>query len=98
VLMDLVNRAPSLRLADLKIPTLVIYTEADTVVDTNAIRERFGEIGAARKEIVDLPGATRHELTGDALAPQTVAPVLARITQFLAAAGVDGAARFDVRK
>jgi alpha-beta hydrolase superfamily lysophospholipase len=97
-LMDLVNRAPALPLADLKIPTLVIYTEADTVVDTNAIRARFAEIGAAQKAIVDLPEATRHELTGDALAPQTVAPILARITRFLAAAGIDGAARLDLGK
>jgi hypothetical protein len=53
------------------------------VVDPQAIRDRFDEIGAARKEIVDLPEANRHELTGDALAPDTVAPVRARIEKFL---------------
>jgi alpha-beta hydrolase superfamily lysophospholipase len=87
-LMDLVNRARSMRLADLKTPTLVIYTDQDIVVDPHAIRDRFAEIGAARKEIVDLPEANRHELTGDALAPDTVAPVLARIETFLAGTGI----------
>jgi alpha-beta hydrolase superfamily lysophospholipase len=87
-LMDLVNLARSLRLENLKIPTLVIYTDKDIVVDPQTIRDRFNEIGAARKRIIDLPEATRHELAGDALAPQTVAPVLAQITQFLSATGV----------
>jgi alpha-beta hydrolase superfamily lysophospholipase len=87
-LMDLVNHARSLHLGDLKIPTLVIYTDKDTVVDPQTIRDRFGEIGAPRKQIVDLPEATRHELTGDALAPDTVAPALREITQFLSGAGL----------
>jgi len=89
-LMNLVNHARSLELGNLKIPTLVIYTNTDTVVDTKAIQGRFAEIGAAQKLLVDLPEATRHELTGDALAPKTVQPVLARITQFLSTAGVRG--------
>jgi alpha-beta hydrolase superfamily lysophospholipase len=91
-LMNLVNHARSLELRNLTIPTLVIYTDTDTVVDTKAIQDRFAEIGAAQKLIVDLPEATRHELTGDALAPQTVQPVLGRITQFLSDVGVSRAA------
>jgi alpha-beta hydrolase superfamily lysophospholipase len=90
-LMNLVNRARSLELRNLTIPTLVIYTNTDTVVDTKAVQDRFAEIGAAQKLIVDLPEATRHELTGDALAPDTVQPVLARITQFLSDVGVSRA-------
>jgi hypothetical protein len=40
-----------------------------------------------------LPEASRHELTGDALAPQTVRPVVQRILKFLADTDVIGAAR-----
>lgn len=90
--MDLVNHARALDLGKLAIPTLIIYTDSDTVVDTQAIRDRFDEIGARRKLLIDLPEASRHELTGDALAPQTVQPVLTQITRFLAAAGVTKAA------
>jgi alpha-beta hydrolase superfamily lysophospholipase len=86
--MDLVN----LNLGNLEIPTLIIYSDSDTVVDTKVIRDRFDEIGAAQKLIIDLPEASRHELTGDALAPETVRPVLTQITRFLAAVGVTGAA------
>jgi len=87
-LMDLVNYAQTLRLSELTVPTLIIYTDKDTVVDTSAIEARFDEIQSAHKLIVDLPEATRHELTGDALAPQTVRPVLARIVGFLSTIGI----------
>jgi alpha-beta hydrolase superfamily lysophospholipase len=89
-LMDLVNHARSIHLDNLQIPTLIIYTEKDMVVDTGAIQDRFDEIRAPPKLIVDLPEASRHELTGDALAPETVPPVVARIAAFLAAIGLSG--------
>src|SRR5262249_3730322 len=75
-LMDLVNHARGIRLSDLRVPTLVLYTENDRVVDVGAIRDRFAEIGDPRKRIIDVPGATRHELTGDVLVPQTVGTVV----------------------
>ena len=86
-LMDLLNHARSIDLGKLKMPVLVIYTDQDTVVDVAAIRDRFDEIQAPTKLIVDLPEASRHELTGDALAPETVQPVVQRILQFLADRG-----------
>ncbi|MGZ3360710.1 MAG: alpha/beta hydrolase [Xanthobacteraceae bacterium] len=86
-LMDLLNHARSIHLGKLKMPVLVIYTDQDTVVDVAAIRDRFDEIQAPTKLIVDLPEASRHELTGDALAPETVQPVVQRILQFLADSG-----------
>jgi alpha-beta hydrolase superfamily lysophospholipase len=97
-LMNLVNHARSLELRNLKIPTLVIYTDTDTVVDTKAIQDRFAQIGATQKLIVNLPEATRHELTGDALAPETVQPVLARIMQFLSSAGASRAAPANAQR
>jgi alpha-beta hydrolase superfamily lysophospholipase len=94
-LMDLVNYARALHLDALKVPTLIIYTDRDTVVDTRAIEERFDEIKEPPKLLVDLPEASRHELTGDALAPATVQPVLGRIMAFLADSGVLGLASPD---
>ena len=85
--MDLLNHARSIDLGKLKMPVLVIYTDQDTVVDVAAIRDRFDQIQASTKLIVDLPEASRHELTGDALAPETVQPVVQRILQFLADSG-----------
>jgi alpha-beta hydrolase superfamily lysophospholipase len=82
--MDLMNYARSIHLDSLKTPTLIIYTDKDSVVDTRAIQDRFDEIAGTPKLIVDLPEASRHELTGDALAPETVLPVVRRIMAFLA--------------
>jgi alpha-beta hydrolase superfamily lysophospholipase len=82
-LMNLVNSARSLEVGKLKVPTLIIYTSKDTVVDPKAIRDRFAEIQAEHKLLVDLPEATRHELTGNALAPATVRPVIEQISRFL---------------
>jgi alpha-beta hydrolase superfamily lysophospholipase len=93
-LMNLVNRARLLHFDQLTVPTLVIYTHKDAVVDIAAIKARFSEIPGEPKLIVDLPQATRHELTGDALAPKTVAPVVDRISGFLSAAGVVDVSQF----
>jgi alpha-beta hydrolase superfamily lysophospholipase len=82
--MDLLNHARSVHLGTLKMPILIIYTDQDRVVDITAIHARFDEIQGPAKLIVDLPEATRHELTGDALAPATVQPVVQRILKFLA--------------
>jgi hypothetical protein len=62
------------------------------VVDTAAIQDRFDEIQGPAKLIIDLPEASRHELTGDALAPETVRPVIQSILKFLTDVGPVGAA------
>jgi alpha-beta hydrolase superfamily lysophospholipase len=87
-LMNLSNYARALELDRLKVPTLIMYTHSDTVVDTRAMQERFDEIQGTPKLMVDLPEASRHELTGDALSPQTVQPVVRQVMAFLAEAGV----------
>ena len=94
-LMDLVNYGRALHLDNLKVPTLIIYTDKDTVIDTKAIQDRFDEITGSPKLLVDLPEASRHELTGDALAPDTVRPVLRQIMSFLADSGVIGPTSAD---
>ena len=91
-LMDLLNHARSVHLGGLKMPVLIIYTDRDAVVDTAAIQDRFDEIQGPAKLIIDLPDASRHELTGDALAPETVRPVIQSILKFLTDVGPVGAA------
>jgi alpha-beta hydrolase superfamily lysophospholipase len=91
-LMDLLNHARSIHLGTLKMPILIIYTDQDVVVDTAAIQDRFDEIQGPAKLIIDLPEASRHELTGDALAPETVRPVIQSILKFLTDTGAVGAA------
>jgi pimeloyl-ACP methyl ester carboxylesterase len=91
-LMNLVNAARCLPMADLRAPTLILYTDKDSVVDVPAIRARYDEIRDRRKRIVDLGSARRHELTGAALAPETVDTVVQQILAFLTAPEVLGPA------
>jgi pimeloyl-ACP methyl ester carboxylesterase len=69
-MMESVHYANSLDLRKVQIPVLVLYTHLDTVVSLAMMRKKFAQFGSAQKSMVDLPQADRHELVGDALAPQ----------------------------
>jgi esterase/lipase len=82
-MMDLVEQVAKMNLAKISVPTLTVFTSKDEVVNVALIRSRHAEIGASIKRIVDLPQATRHELAGNALAPEAVAPAAAVIEDFV---------------
>jgi len=82
-MMDLVNHERSIDLSRMLVPTLTLYTANDHVVRVDLIRERHAQIGATRKEIVDVPEATRHEMASDALAPTVVTPVVNTMIAFV---------------
>jgi pimeloyl-ACP methyl ester carboxylesterase len=82
-MVDLVNHERSLDLSLVKMPVLTLYTSKDIVVRTDLIVSRHAELGSAQKEIVDVPETTRHEMASDALVPQAVEPVLARMLRFI---------------
>ncbi len=81
-LMNLTNYMSGRSLESIKVPTLVIYTDKDTVVDVHATRNLYETVNTKLKKIVNLKEATRHELTGEALAPETVQPVIQAILTF----------------
>ncbi len=82
-MMDLVNHERSLDLSRITMPVLTLYTSKDVVVRTDLIRSRHAELGSTKKEIVDVPETTRHEMASDALVPQAVDPVLTRMLRFI---------------
>jgi esterase/lipase len=82
-LMNLVNYVNTFDFAQIKIPSLVLYTHKDSVVDVSLIEKRFAAFGATQKNLLDLKGATRHELVGSALAPEMNEPVQKTIEEFL---------------
>jgi alpha-beta hydrolase superfamily lysophospholipase len=84
-LMDLVNGAARFDLSEIKVPTLVLYTSKDTVVDIELVKKRFFEIGSQDKILIDLPEANRHEFAGIALAPQAIDPTVREIVKFIRA-------------
>lgn len=82
-LSDLVNYGKTLDFRQLKIPTLILYTSRDQVVDPRAMVIRFEQIKTTVKELIDLPQAKRHEFAGDALAPEVTSPAEQAIESFL---------------
>jgi alpha-beta hydrolase superfamily lysophospholipase len=82
-LMDLVVYARSLDLPAVTVPVLTLYTRHDRVVRVDLIRSRHDELGSARKRIVDLPQATRHELASDGVAPQAVDAAVVEMLRFV---------------
>lgn len=82
-LMDLTNYVRTLDLSRITVPVLTLYTKKDTVVDVALIESRHAEIGSKSKWLEELPGATRHEFAGHALAPEGVRPTVDRIEEFL---------------
>lgn len=86
-MMGLVKLTRVLDWQMLKIPTLVIYSPDDQMVDTKAIVAAFQEMGAAEKKLVPYGQAgdpSRHVLAGDILSPGSTGPLADMITDFLA--------------
>jgi alpha-beta hydrolase superfamily lysophospholipase len=75
-------------LADVTVPTLVLYSADDEVVDRGAIRSRSARLGGRPVviETVDLAvgDPSHHVLAGDVLSPATTVPLARRIVTFLA--------------
>jgi alpha-beta hydrolase superfamily lysophospholipase len=82
-LMDLVLYGQTIDVSRITVPLLTLYTHTDDVVRVDLIRSRHAAFGSRVKRIIDVPGATNHVLSGDAMGPRTVDPVVASILAFL---------------
>lgn len=73
LVVDALNQADMSRI---KLPTLFVHSNIDNVVNIETIKDRFFEWGSALsapeqiKGRVALEGSTRHELAGNAVAPE----------------------------
>jgi esterase/lipase len=66
---------------------LVIYSPADTVVDTGRIATSFEQIGSPHRQLLTIPSSgdpSNHVLAGDIMSPETNDLVAASIVRFIA--------------
>lgn len=84
-MMALVDYSARIDLAQIKVPTIMIYTKKDTVISPDHIEAAFARLGSPRKELVDLPGGTMHNIASTILAPENVPDVSRRINDFMLA-------------
>ena len=77
-----------LDVAPLRVPTLMIYTEHDTILDLGRIRKKFEEIGSPVKHLVNFSRAPHHVVAGDANSPALTRPLERLILDFARSAGI----------
>lgn len=66
------------------VPSLVLYSGKDNVVDVEAIRKKFRQLGAAKKQLSEVKNAENdHVLAGDILSPSGTPEVEKLIAEFV---------------
>ena len=86
-MMSLVDVVDETDLSTLRTPTLVLYAELDDVISVDKIKERFVEIGAARKDLVAVDTSSAsdsHVIAGDIVSPARTQSVADQIVDWLA--------------
>ncbi|MCB0369796.1 MAG: hypothetical protein KDD45_10250, partial [Bdellovibrionales bacterium] len=71
----------------IKKPSLVFYTENDTVIFQDEVKKKFLEIVSDKKKIVEIPSPA-HVLAGVLTSPQTTQMVITEMTNWLESIGV----------
>ncbi len=79
----LVEHIQNIKLEEIKVPALFLYTEQDKVVDTEKIKEAFIQYGAKEKKLVNLKQVKDHVMAGDIVEPESTMIVLKEILEFI---------------
>ena len=85
-LMRLVKFVDELPLQTVSVPTLVVYSPDDQVVDPEYITRKFEEIGSPKKQIIPIDSVqaeNNHVLAGAILSPNNTAQVVEYIDSFM---------------
>jgi alpha-beta hydrolase superfamily lysophospholipase len=89
-MMGVVDLVDDAVLGDVAVPTLVLYSPGDEVIDVDTVVRRSAGIGEqVQVEAVGLPvgDPARHVLAGDILSPETTGPLARRIVRFIRESG-----------
>jgi esterase/lipase len=82
-MMELVKYMEGMRVEELKVPTLVVYTPHDKVVDVGAIKGMYRRLTMPERGLVEMKEAGNHVLAGDIFSPSTTEPLVKTTTEFL---------------
>lgn len=85
-LVRLVKQVDALDKTRIEVPTLMLYSTADTVIDPHAVEVNYDAWGGKPKELVVVTGsrdASQHVLAGDILSPETTDGLVRTIGDFL---------------
>jgi alpha-beta hydrolase superfamily lysophospholipase len=85
-MMGIVEATRNAELQKIKIPTLIFYSDNDSIVSVEKIKTQFRRLSSANKRIVTISNASdpqQHILAGDILSPSTTNEIAAIIENFL---------------
>ena len=85
-MMGLIQLIRSVDLRAVTVPTLIIYSPNDQIVDGTATEAAFTEIGAEHKQLVrytDAEAPSQHVLAGHILSPASTERIFRLIVDFL---------------
>lgn len=85
-LMSLVDLVDDADLSTMTTPTLVMYSEADQVIDVEMIKRRFKDLGSSDKQLLRVEAEAdtdNHVLAGDIVAPKRTGRLATQIEDFV---------------
>lgn len=83
-LIEIIRQSP---VENIRIPTLMLYSEQDEIISINQVKQQFNKISSSTKKLVaiaDSKDPQKHILAGKVLSQATTLEVLLIIKQFLA--------------
>ncbi len=83
--MGVVRLVRTLRLEDIRVPSLWLYSEKDDAVDIPSLEKAYTRMGGTPKSLVEVKGAHAHMLAGDVFSPETNDEVTGDVVSFLRA-------------
>ena len=85
-MMALVEQVRTMPLDGLTVPTLVVYSREDAVVDPEETRLAFARLGSSSKQLVEISASqdpAQHVIAGDIMSPGTTDEIARSILDFL---------------
>lgn len=83
--MALVKLVNELDLSSIQMPTLMLYSPKDDVIDLTQIPGKFEALGAKNKKLIEVVESPDHVMSGDIISPQSTDVVVGHIVSFLKA-------------
>jgi len=87
-LVRLMKSVEAIDKSTIEVPTLMVYSPRDQVIDADAVVETFESWGGAHKQLIAFELSTdpaQHVLAGDALSPETTEQMVELITAYVRA-------------
>lgn len=84
-MMGLVQLLEKVDYSKIKVPTIVVYSGKDRVIDVSALRKSFKKLGSANKKMIDIgdtPNPYDHVIAGDIANPTTTKTIAEKVIAF----------------